>query len=63
MKNSLRRGIRNEKEKMEQSFAVVSGNGDSYITFVRLLRFVEKRFRKYGGRLEKISAYYNSKMV
>ena len=27
-----------EKEKMEQSFASASGNGDSYITFVRLWR-------------------------
>ena len=36
MKNSLRRGIRNEKEKMEQSFSCTFNDGDEYITSVRM---------------------------
>lgn len=44
-----------EKERMEQSFVCASGNGDSYITFVRLWRQKcgKRRYRNnYGVLME-----------
>ncbi len=41
-----RRGSPDEKEKMEQSFVDGSGDGDSYITFVRLRREEREKRRR-----------------
>ncbi|EDM85462.1 hypothetical protein RUMOBE_03992 [Blautia obeum ATCC 29174] len=38
MGNNLRRGIRNEKEKMEQSVGCTFNDGDEHITSFRLWR-------------------------